>query len=162
MSIAVTNSQGTNVYVCAGKVPIASYADFDDGAGGGAKATAKLVGCVQDLGSISETTGVQEYYCLSSDESIKVLGSTKRGNFQVSMLFDALDTAGQAALRAMYAAKTSNTIVIQLNDNAGINPTIIVFDGLISGQEIAIQKDNAVMINSTVEIASTVGIIDAA
>lgn len=162
MSIAVTNSQGTNVYICAGEVAIAAYSDFNDGAGGGAKANAKLIGCVQDLGSISQTTDVQEYSCLATDESVKVLGSTKRGNFQVSMLFDALDAAGQAELRAMFAGKTANTFVIELNDNAGNNPTIIVFDGLISSQEIAIQKDNAVMINSTVEIASSVGIIDAA
>lgn len=162
MGISVTNSQGTEVYVCAGNVAIASYSDFDDGSGGGAKASAKAIGCVQDLGSINQTTNVQEYECLSSDDSTKILGTTKRGNFQVSMLFDALDTEGQAELRAMFTSKTGNTIVIQLNDKATTNPTIIVFDGLVSGQDITAQKDNAVMINSTVEIASTVSIINAA
>ena len=163
MSISVTNAQGTQVWIAdTANAAISTYADFDDGNGGGVKASSKQIGCIQDIGSLSETKAVQEYTCLSSDESTKATGSTKRGNFTVSMLFDALDAAGQAELRSLFATDSTRTLVVQLNDNAGTSPTIIVFDGFVSGQEIAIQKDNAVMINSTVEIASAINTINAA
>ena len=78
------------------------------------------------------------------------------------MLFNALDAAGQAELRAMYASNATRTIIVELNDNAGTSPTYITFEGFVSGQEIAVAKDNAVMINSTVEIASNPNTINAA
>jgi len=162
MSINITNSQGTQVYVCANKnESISTYADFDDGASGGVKATAKQVGCVQDLGSLSENRAVQEYTCLGSSESTKSTGSVTRGNFSVSMLFDALDAAGQAELRTIFTSGDTRTIVVELSDDDGTSPTLIVLDGFASGQELSVQKDNAVMINTTLEIASAINIINA-
>lgn len=152
MAINVTDSQGTKVYVCAAGTALATAANVQT-----AYATAKLVGCIQDLGSLSVTRNVQSYGCLSSDEVVKSFGSITLGNFTISMLFDADDTAGQDDLIAMFDANERREFIIGLSDgtfSGTTSPTCFVFTGGVSSKEISITKDNAVMINATVEIAS--------
>lgn len=156
MAINITNSQGTKVYVCAG----AGTAVADAAAITTAIAAGAQIGCIQDLGSLSETRSVQEYSCLSSDEIAKSSGSLSLGNFTVSMLFNAADAAGQAELRSIFAANETRTMIVELNDGT-TNPTYRTFEAFVSGQEMAIQKDNAVMLNSTIELASSIGEVDA-
>ena len=152
-TIAITNSQNSKLFVCAtANTAVADATEIDTAITGG-----KQVGCLQDLGSIGSSRSVQEYSCLSSDDTAKSSGSITLGNIAVSMLFSAADTAGQAELRAMYAANETRTMIVVLNDEITPttgNPTYFTFEGFVSGQEVAIQKDNAVMMTSTVEIAS--------
>lgn len=159
MAISITNSQGSKLFVAAaGGVDVSTPTLI-----GTAISGAKQVGCLQDLGAIGSTRSVQEYSCLSEDQVAKSSGSLSLGNLTVSMLFNALDTAGQAELRAIYASNETRTMIIELNDGVdGVDntPTYITFEGFVSGQELSIQKDNAVMINSTVEIASNPSITD--
>lgn len=157
MAISITNSQGSKLYVCAtSAAAVANPTEIATAITAG-----KQVGCLQDLGAIGSTRSVQEYSCLSQDDTTKSSGSLSLGNISVSMLFNALDAAGQSELRSMYASNSTRTMIVELNDNAGVSPTYITFEGFVSGQEVAIQKDNAVMITSTVEIASTPAFVEA-
>lgn len=152
MAISITDSQGTLVYICPANTALATPANVQT-----AFASAKLVGCIQDLGSISTTRNVQEYSCLSSSEIAKSFGSLSLGNFTIGMLFDASDATGQKELLDMFAANTRREFIIGLSDgafSATTNPTCFVFTGGVSSTEVSIQKDNAVMVSATVEIAS--------
>jgi len=152
-TIPLVNSQGSRLFVCA----TANTAVADATEIATAVAAGKQVGCLQDLGSIGSTRSVQEYSCLSSDDTAKSSGSLSLGNIAVGMLFNSADTAGQGELRSIYADNKTRTFIVVLNDEitAGTgNPTYFTFEGFVSGQDIAIQKDNAVMMTSTVELGS--------
>jgi hypothetical protein len=106
---------------------------------------------------MTKSRNVQEYSCLSSDEIAKSLGSVSLGNMTIGMLFDPTDTAGQKELKDMFSANTRREFIVGLSDgafSATTNPTCFVFTGAVSSVEVSIQKDNAVMINATVEFAS--------
>lgn len=149
MAITVTNAQGTNVYIATLGTSVSSASAIATAISGADK-----IGCIQELGSISTSRSVNEYSCLSSDETTKSLGSVSLGNINLQLLFDASDTAGQDALRGMYAANAEKLFIVELSDDAGTNPTYFCFNGAIASEEIAIQKDNAVMYNVTLEITS--------
>lgn len=157
MALNPTNSQGTKVYVAATANALTSTATAADVAT--AIAAGKQIGCIQDLGDIGSTRNVQEYSCISNDESTKVLGSIKPGNVNISLLFNATDTEGQAALRTMFNNNEARTIIVEFNDDAGTNPTYIYFEGGISDNKYVVQKDNAVMYDTTMEFLSTPTII---
>lgn len=152
MAIPITNSQGTKVYVCALGTSVTDAAAIAT-----AKSAGQAIGCLQDLGSISTSRSVQEYACLSSDETAKSFGSLSLGNMNIQLLFDADDATGQDALRDMYLANEQKLIIVELNDQITPttgNPTYYTFNGGISSEEVAITKDNAVMYNVTLEITS--------
>ena len=152
MPISVLDSQGTKVYIAPAGTALVTAVNVQT-----AYATAKLVGCIQDLGSITKTRNVQEYSCLSSDEVTKSLGSLSLGNITVGMLFDPTDVAGQKELKDMFSANTRREFIVGLSDaafSATTNPTCFVFTGAVSSVEVSIQKNNAVMITATVEFAS--------
>ena len=152
MAIDITNSQGTKVYL------VATGTDVSDAdAIATALASAKQVGCVQDIGELTSTRNVQEYSCLSSDETAKSLGSLKLGNLKIGMLFDSKDTAGQSEFRTMYNTNTKRICILALNDQVTPvtgNPTYFTFEAGVSSMGTSITKDNAVLSNATVEIAS--------
>ena len=156
--MAMVNSQGTKLFF------VPTGADVTDAAKiATAIGTGKEVGCIQDLGSIGVSRSVQEYACLDKDDIAKSFGSVSYGNFTVGMLFDAGDAAGQAELKTMFSSNTKRIAIIVLSDlNGGTSPTYFTFEAGVSNQDISIQKDNAVMITSTVEIASAVTEIPAA
>lgn len=152
MALITIDSQGTKVYIAPAGTALGTSAGIQS-----AYASAKLIGCIQDLGSITTTRNVQEYSCLSSDEITKSLGSLSLGNMSVGMLFDPADTTGQAELKAMFNTNTRREFIVGLSDgtfSATTNPTCFVFTGAVSSIEVSIQKDNAVMITATIEFAS--------
>ena len=152
MAINLLDSQGTRVYIAPAATALTTPAEIQT-----AYASAKLVGCIQDLGSMTKSRNVQEYSCLSSDEIAKSLGSVSLGNMTIGMLFDPTDTAGQKELKDMFSANTRREFIVGLSDGAfssTTSPTCFVFTGAVSSVEVSIQKDNAVMINATVEFAS--------
>lgn len=149
MAITVTNAQGTKVYIADLGTSVSTATAIETAISGG-----DAIGCIQELGSISTSRSVNEYSCLSSDETAKSLGSLSLGNLNVQLLFDATDTAGQDALRGMYSANVSKLFIVELNDDGGTNPSYFTFNGAISSEEIAVAKDSAVMYNVTLEINS--------
>ena len=149
--MAITNSQGTRLFFAPLGTDVSTAAAVNTAIG-----TAPEVGCIQDLGSLGVTRSVQEYACLDRDDVSKAFGSVSYGNFTVGMLFDSADAAGQAELKTMFSSNTNRIAIVVLNDNAGVSATTFTFEAGISNQDIAIQKDNAVMITSTVEIASAI------
>ena len=153
MAINVTDVQGTKLYLAAFGTDVSSVANIE-----AAIAAGDQIGCLQSIGTISETVNVQEYQCISSDESAKSIGTTSRGNFALSTLFNSADAAGQAELTAMWNTKTRRVLIIELNDDAGVSPTYVTFDIFLSSRDIGLEKDNAVMYDVTVEIASSVTI----
>ena len=103
------------------------------------------------------TRAVQEYTCISSDESTKSQGSVSLGNQEISTLFNAADAAGQQDLIKAWDEKTRRILIIELNDQITPttgNPTYITYEVFPSGVAIPLQKDNAVMYNATIEISS--------
>jgi hypothetical protein len=154
MAINITNSQGTKVYLAPAGTAVTTAAEIQT-----AFATAKLIGCIQDIGALTSSRSVQEYSCLSSDEITKSFGSLTLGNFTVGMLYDSADAAGQSELKAMFDTNSTRVAIIGLSDgtfSATTSPTCFTFDCGVSSVEVAISKDSAVMLNATVEMASVI------
>ncbi len=155
MAIPVINSQGTQVYIL--EVPLTAWTDCSEAVT--AIKDGELVGCPQSLGEITETRDMQEYKCLSSDESAKSLGAISRGSLEIGLLFDPDDITGQAALKAAFQSNLPVIIGIELPNivtpTTG-NGTVFWFEALVSSTSIAIAQDEAVLYNVTVEIASEV------
>lgn len=152
MALTLTESQNTKVYLVATSVATSTAAEIKTAITGG-----KQIGCLQNLGDITTSRNVQEYKCLSSDESVKSLGSISLPNISLELLFHANDASGEADLRLMYSSNTRRKMIIALNDEitpSTGNPTYIVFEAGISSDGVAIALDNAVLYKTTVEICS--------
>jgi len=150
--IPVTESQGTKAYLVATSVATSTAAEIVTAISGG-----KQIGCLQNVGDITTSRNVQEYKCLSSDESAKSLGSISLPNIAMDLLFDADDATGQAELRTMYSANTRRKMILALNDQITAvtgNPTYITFEAGLSSDGVAVALDSAVMYKTTVEICS--------
>ena len=149
----VTDSQGSLAFLAPYGTSVADVTAIET-----AITTAKQIGCIQDLGEITTSRSVQEYSCLSSDETTKSLGSLTLGNQTIGLLFDAKDATGQADLVSAFNDATSDgkrrVMILQLNDEGTTNPTYIVYDIAVSSLGVAVAKDNAVMRNFTVEVMS--------
>lgn len=117
-------------------------------------------GCIQAIGNIEEARSVQEYSCMTSNETVKALGSITRGALSLGLLLDpAATTDGQKALRDAFAANTEVTIVIELNNQ--ITPTTgngtkYSFTAKVSKVSIGLPKDGAVMLDMDLEISSAI------
>jgi hypothetical protein len=153
-TIPTTNSQGTKVYICPAGTDVSTATAIQS-----AYATAKLVGCIQDLGSLTSSRNVTEYSCLSEDNVTKSFGSLTLGNLTIGMLYDGADTAGQSELKAMFDTNTTRVFIVGLSDgtfSGTTSPTCFTFNGGVSSFEVAIAKDSAVMATATVEIMSVI------
>ena len=158
MAINIINSQGTVVWIA--DIPATEWTDCTT-ALAGIKA-GKQVGCPQSIGALEETRAVNEYKCMTTDESLKALGSISRGNIELGLLFDPSDTAGQEALKAAWAANDEIIVGIELSDadtsagETGASGTMFWFKGGVSGVSTGIVADEAVTYTVTVEIASEI------
>lgn len=148
-NISVTDVQGTKFYLVDTTVSITTPTNAATAIAGGEE----LV-CVQSIGDIGWTAAVNEYSCIDSNATSKSRGSVSLGNQEISLLFNALDTGGQAMLRTMALSGERKQLVVVLNDNAGVSPTYFFYTVFLSGQTIPIAKDAAVLFNTTLEIAS--------
>lgn len=152
MALPVTDVQGTKAYLAAEGADVSSAAAIVIAIAAGVQ-----IGCLQAIGDVTMTRAVQEYTCISSDESSKSQGSVSLGNQVISTLFNAADTAGQEDLIAMWDGKERRTLIIELDDEITPttgNPTYITYEVFVSNVAITMQKDNAVMYDSTLEISS--------
>jgi len=161
--MGLTESQGTRVFFVPDGTALTTVFEINAAI---TAVSAKEVGCIQNIGSLASTRSVQTYSCLDKDTIQKSLGSLSLGNISVGTLFDAKDTAGQADLKAMYIDNSRRIGIVVLNDGiytdtAGAapvlsNPTYFTFGAGVSGQDVSVQKDNAVMITSTVEFTTNI------
>lgn len=152
MALQVTESQNTKVYLIPAGTALTDAASIET-----AITSGKQIGCLQDLGSIAVSRNVQEYSCLSSDETAKSLGAISLPNITMQLLFDADDVTGQAELRSMWNDNSRRIMVVELPDQITPttgNPTYIYFEAGLSSHGVTISKDNAVMVDVTVEICS--------
>lgn len=152
MPLSVTDVQGTKIYLAAVGTSVVDAAAIAT-----AISSAKQIGCLQSIGDVSMTRAVQEYTCISSDESAKSAGSVSLGNQEISTLFNAADVAGQQDLIDAWDNKTRRILIIELNDQITPttgNPTYITYEVFPSGVTIPMAKDSAVMYNAVIEISS--------
>jgi hypothetical protein len=152
MALNVTDVQGTKVYLAAQGADVSDAAAIVIAIAAGVQ-----IGCLQALGDISETRAVQEYTCMSSDESTKSSGSISLGNQEISTLFNAADTAGQEDMIAMWDTNSRRTMIVEMNDQITPttgNPTYLTYEIFASGRVIPFAKDAAILYNATMEQSS--------
>lgn len=156
--IPITESQNSKVYFVGVDTVLTTSADIETALG-----SAKAVGCLQSAIDTTISRAVNEYKCLSSDESAKSLGSISLPNFSMELLFDADNTEGQKELRDMFTDNTRRQIVIELTDGEApyatiasgeAYPSTITFEVAVSGLGESITMDSAVMQMATVEVCS--------
>ena len=117
---------------------------------------AGVVGCVQSLGNLEETRAITEYTCMTSQDSAKSGGAISRSALDISVLLDpSATTDGQKALRDAFASNTEVAMEIELNDG-GTSGTTFAFTGLVSKLSITMEKDAAVGLDISVELASAI------
>lgn len=124
-----------------------------------------VVGCLQSVGNLEETRPVKEYGCLSSNETVKALGSISRGSLDISVLLDpSATTDGQKTLVDAFASNSDIEIIIELSDiitpTTG-NGTKYTFTARVSKVSKEFPADEAIMLNLSVEIASAIVITPA-
>ena len=151
------NSQGTKIFVL--PVPASTFADC--AAAVVAIHGGKQVMCPQSLGDITQTRSVTEYKCLSSNDSVKIMGAISRGNLTVGMLYDPTDALGQKTLVDAFENNTPVIVGIELPDNPSTdkakgNGTIKWFKGAISEESMPIEMDAAILYNVTIEVSSAI------
>ena len=162
MAIKKIDSQGTKLYVLPIATDVTDCAKIKTAIEG---ATAKLIGCPQSIGDITETRNSTEIKCLSSNESSKALGAISRGSLEIGLLLDPTDAEGQNALKDAFANNEQVIIAMVLPDEpkgAGGTPTTkgngttYSFVAGVSGVSTGIAMDSAISYKVTLEIASAI------
>ena len=109
--MAFVDSTGTDFYLVATSVAATTKAECTT-----AIATAKRIKNLKTFGDIGGTRAVTESKFLSSDDSVKSIGSISYGNMPAECLFDPADVDGQAVLSTMYSDKSERTMIIENTD----------------------------------------------
>ena len=109
--MAFVDSTGTDFYLVATSAATTTKAECTT-----AIATAKRIKNLKTFGDIGGTRAVTESKFLSSDDSVKSMGSISYGNMPVECLFDPADADGQAVLSTMYSDKSERTMIIENTD----------------------------------------------
>lgn len=157
----IINSQGTRIFVLDKPTSDPLFADCD------AAATAILAGkqvlCPQSLGNLEQTRSVQEYKCLSSNDSKKITGAISRGSLDIGMLFDPADTAGQQHLIDAFEKNEPFIVGIEYPDvdvslgtNGNPHGTIRWFEAVLSREAEIVEMDAAILYEVTAEVSSAI------
>ena len=109
--MAFVDSTGTDFYLVATSVATTTKAACTT-----AISTAKRIKNLKTFGDIGGTRAVSESKFLSSDDSIKSMGSISYGNMPVECLFDSADTEGQSILKTAYSDKSERKMIIKNTD----------------------------------------------
>lgn len=146
----VYDSQGTKAYLVATTASTVDVTAIET-----AITTGKEFKFLPDgFGDIGSTRNVQSYTFVDVDDAVKSLGSIQLGQITADMMFNANDTGAQDELRTMYLDKTRRKMIVVLTDEGTTNPSYLVLQVACSGINIGIQKDNALMAKSQIEIDS--------
>jgi len=146
MAINVINSQGTKLFLVS--PPATPWATCGDAIT--ALKAGKVIACPQSLGEVAETRQVTEYKCLSSNETAKALGAISRSSFEVMVLLDVDDRAGQQMLRDNFR---NNTPLIMGIEYDGV---MLYFNIGVSGVGTSIEQDAAISTKFSIEISSDI------
>jgi len=149
MGIAITDVLGTKVYLAPKGTVVTTATQASDAATAG-----KQILCLQELGDVSESKSVTEYSCLEGGDATKSFGSKTLGNFQLDVLYDAADSAGQADMVTMWDNTERRQIIVEMSDGGGTSPSYVTFEIGLSTQTMSFQKDGAVMYKNTAEQTS--------
>jgi len=149
MALNIVDTQLTKMYICDAGTDVSDVTAIGVAIAAGAVTTG-----IQTLGEIGSSRNVTEYSALDVDETSKSLGSITLGNIPLSLLLDASDTTGQNELRTMFSTNTRRVFIVQLTDDGTASPSYITFDGGLSSEMLPIEKDAAVLYNTTIEITS--------
>ena len=139
--MAFVDSTGTDFYLVATSVATTTKAACTT-----AISTAKRIKNLKTFGDIGGTRAVSESKFLSSDDSIKSMGSISYGNMPVECLFDSADTEGQLILKTMYADKSERKMIIKNTDG-----TFTVLNVKISASMKTYNIDEFVIYKATIE-----------
>ena len=139
--MAFVDSTGTDFYLVATSVATTTKAACTT-----AISTAKRIKNLKTFGDIGGTRAVSESKFLSSDDSIKSMGSISYGNMPVECLFDSADTEGQLILKTMYADKSERKMIIKNTDT-----TFTVLNVKISASMKTYNIDEFVIYKATIE-----------
>jgi hypothetical protein len=150
MAIKVLNSQGTKVYVIPSTADMSTCPKVKTAIGAG-----KLIGCPQSLGDLARSRAVQEYACISSNDSMKSTGKITYGDFSIELLFDPTDTVGQKKL--FDAMEANKPIILAMESpnadtsagTTGASGDIVWTEALVSGDTISFPVDGLVGYNVT-------------
>ena len=146
----VYDAQGTKAYLVATTVSTVDIAAIETAIAGGKEFKFLPDG----FGDIGSTRNVQTYTFIDVDDAVKSLGSIQLGTITADMMFNAADTGAQNELRTMYLDKTRRKMIVVLSDEGTTNPSYLTLQVACSGINIGIQKDNALMAKSQIEIDS--------
>ncbi len=161
MAIQATETEGTNVYIAPAGTAVSGVTEIQ-----AAIAAGDAIGCIQDLGEVGFTRPTRSIKCISTGEVSERLGSKVYDPFTIALLFNALDTLGQEALREASENETQNVFILELSDEpatgASPHPTYITFDGEVKDEKIVFTTDEDVLINMTISMLTKRVITDAA
>lgn len=147
-----TDVQGTRTFIL--DVPSTLWADCTE-AIVAIQAGAEAL-CPQSLGELTRTREIQEYGCISSNESIKSAGKMSYGDFSMELLYDDEDMDGQQAL---FDALENNTPIILALESpnadtsageTGASGSIVWTEALVSGDGIAYPENGLIGYSVTV------------
>ena len=139
--MAFVDSTGTDFYLVATSVATTTKAACTT-----AISTAKRIKNLKTFGDIGGTRTVSESKFLSSDDSIKSMGSISYGNMPVECLFDSADTEGQSILKTAYSDKSERKMIIKNTDG-----TFTVLNVKISASMKTYNIDEFVIYKATIE-----------
>ena len=145
MPISVLNSKGSEIYI----IPRTNFSNCTSATS--TILAGVMVNCPQSLGELTETRDMQEYKCMSDNNTYKSLGSISRGSFDIDMILDVAGVSGQQVIRQAFRDNTPLTIGIKLPDD-----TLYYFDASISGVSSGFEVDEAIGYTTTIEISSEV------
>ena len=146
------NVQNTQTYIL--DVPATPWADCT--AAVTAILAGKKIGCTQALGDLVRTRAITEYSCIDSNSSSKAAGVISYSDFDIEMLFDPEDTAGQGALLTAFNDNKPIIFAYESPDidtsvgTTGASGTIVWTNAVLSGDAISYSKDGKVGYKVTV------------
>ena len=109
------------------------------------KVNNKIVGCLNDLGSIKQTREKNEKKCPFEDRVRNVLGVITTDDIPMAVAYDPADTAGAGEMESVFNSGSTCTFSVELPDTAGTNGTTFTWaDAVITEFEVVPNDDGEV------------------
>jgi len=161
MSIPTTDGLLTQFYLAPQGTALVTAANVAT-----ALATAKQILNVSTFGDVSLGDYAVNTLSVFGGSFVKSLGSKTAGNLAVTIVFDALDAAGQADILDMHTNKTYRELIVKYDDlpSTGTtkNPTYVCMTIGIASASLPTTMDSVITLNCTMEIMQLPTLIKAA
>jgi len=146
MALDYADVQLSKLYLAADGTAVTTPAEIAAAIAGGKE----IVG-IQSIGATSVTRSTQEHSAIDTDDVAYSQGSISIAPKDISVLFNALDTAGQDDFKTMFGAKTKRVFICQFTDDGVVSPTYETFTGFSTKSETTFEKGSAYMYNATIQ-----------